>query len=62
MRNYTNFICKHCGKYRGLKTDHTKCSKELQKLKSTQQKAARHTTKYQSNKNISHFLKFIGEE
>ena len=40
MRNYTNFYCNHCGKLKGLKTDHSVCSKELQKLKQNQAKPA----------------------
>ena len=61
MRNYTNFYCNYCGGIKGLKTDHTKCSKELQKLKLNQPKATK-SIRYQSDKQITLFLKTIGAE
>ena len=61
MRNYTNFYCNYCKKIKGLQNDHSKCSKELQKLKLGQTKAVK-GIKYQSNKQITSFLKSIGAE
>jgi len=61
MRHYTNFYCNHCGKLKGLQTDHSVCSKELQKLKQNQAKPAT-KKQYKNNKHITTFLKSIGAE
>jgi hypothetical protein len=61
MKDYTNFYCNYCKKLKGLPNDHSKCSKELQKLKWGQTKAAK-GTRYQSDKQVTKFLKLIGAE